>query len=69
MAKYDDVLSDLLTDFELDEKVKPEIRRIVKKVISAEISRLDLMRAHGVRDEIVNIINEEAEKIVKRQQQ
>ena len=67
MAKYDDVLSDLLSDFELDDQVEPEIRKIVKKIISAELGKLDLNSAYGIINEIISIVNEEADIIVKRQ--
>lgn len=61
MAKYDKILTELLKKFYTDSEIDENIRKIVEQVINAEMNKLDLDKAWGVRDEICRIINEVAE--------
>lgn len=61
MDKYDKILSQLLTKFYTDSTEEEAIRRIVKLIINAEITKLDKGRPRGILQEIRSIIEKEAE--------
>ncbi len=66
MDKYDKILSQLLTKFYTDSTVEEEVRRIVKEIMNAEISKLEKGKAWGIKQEIRAIIEREAEIIAKK---
>lgn len=61
MDKYDKILTQLLTKFYNNTKVEENVRRIVKDVVNAEMSKLDKGSAYGIKQEIRRIIDKEAE--------
>jgi hypothetical protein len=66
MDKYDKILSQLLTKFYTDSTVVEEVRRIVKEIMTAEMSKLEKGKAWGIKQEIGAIIEREAETIAKK---
>jgi hypothetical protein len=67
MAKYDKILSELLTTFYTNNKIEENVRKIVEQVINLEMTKLDFDKAWGIRDQITNIINEAALQVQKSQ--
>ena len=61
MDKYDKTLTQLLSKFYTNSKVEENVRRIVKEVMNAEMSKLDRGSAYGIKQEIRRIIDKEAE--------
>ncbi len=41
------------------ERLTPEVRNVIDKVLEAELERLDMKRPKGIRNEIKRIIHEE----------
>ena len=64
--KYDKALSNLLAKFYTNSKVDESVRRIVQSVINAEMNKLDFVRPHGVIEEIISSIEDEAEQIANK---
>jgi hypothetical protein len=62
-TKYDSVLSDLLTRFYVNSDVDETTRRIVKDVVSAEMSKMNLKTPHKILVEIREIIDKEAKRL------
>lgn len=65
MAKYDKILSDLLTQFYIDNNIDENVRRIVEQVINVEMNKLEMDRAWGIREEISTIIQDSAKDVQK----
>lgn len=66
--KYDKVLTDLLSRFNSDDKVDDHTRNIVRQVMNAEINKLDMQRPHKIKEEIKEIIEREAQQLMKNMQ-
>lgn len=65
MDKYDKILEQLLVKFYTDDKIDQGTRRIVKEIVNSEMSKLDKGKAWGIKQEIRNIIEKEAESKLK----
>jgi len=65
MAKYDKILSDLLTQFYIDNNIDENVRGIVEQVINVEMNKLEMDKAWGVREEISKIIEDIAKDLQK----
>jgi hypothetical protein len=65
MAKYDKILSDLLTQFYIDNNIDENVRVIVEQVINVEMNKLEMDKAWGIREEISRIIEDIAKDLQK----
>jgi hypothetical protein len=65
MAKYDKILSDLLTQFYIDNNIDENVRVIVEQVINVEMNKLEMDKAWGIREEISKIIEDIAKDLQK----
>lgn len=65
MAKYDKILSDLLTQFYIDNNIDENVRRIVEQVVNVEMNKLEMDKAWGIREEISTIIQDIAKDVQK----
>jgi hypothetical protein len=65
MAKYDKILSDLLTQFYIDNNIDENVRLIVEQVINVEMNKLEMDKAWGIREEISKIIEDIAKDLQK----
>lgn len=60
--KYDKILNDLITRFTTDKDIDESTRRIVKDVINAELTKINLKTPHNILNEIKSIIESEAKQ-------
>jgi len=60
--KYDKILNDLITRFTTDKEIDESTRRIVKDVINAELTKINLKTPHNILNEIKSIIESEAKQ-------